>query len=311
MKNKSWLVSLFIGFCLIGGLVSCTDEEEVRPKTVADVIINEPRFSIFESILKQAGMSDALKSGRFTIFAPNDEAFKKMSINDPTQVNTLSVDSLRAICQYLILDGIFKAEDFKVGENVAVKSLGGGNLFISKSSGSFKVNMANVVTSDLLTDNGVVHELDHVPSSANESIIEWIGNNPSFSFFSAAATKAAAANPTLIMQMMSDASKFTVFVPDNQAFINAGFPTIQSVTDLDSHVLLSVVGNHILEGAQFTTDFRTGNVGSIVGSPILISVGSTISVSGNNNVGTLPKITRSDIMMRNGVVHVIDGVIIP
>ncbi len=82
-----------IALFLSAFFLSCSDESEIRPKTISDVIQQDDRFTILRAVLKQAGMSDALRTGNFTFFAPNDDGFRKMSINDPGQVGRMTRDS--------------------------------------------------------------------------------------------------------------------------------------------------------------------------------------------------------------------------
>src|SRR5690606_15510910 len=119
--------------------------------------------------------------------------------------------------------------DFQPGSKNQVKAFDNNNLFITKDDTRFLVNMANVTETDIKADNGVVHVLDHVPSTSKLTIAQWIGANPSFSFLAAIAGRAAAANPELAVQLMSENSSFTFFAPSNEAFIASGFSTIDDI----------------------------------------------------------------------------------
>ncbi len=304
--------------CFILGIVlsagafwACQEEETFKPRTISDVIIEDSRFSVFRAVLKQSGMSDALRTNVLTVFAPNDEAFKKMSISDPGQVSGMSTDSLMGIVQYLVLEGAQRAEDFPEGVKQKIQALDGSNLFITKNADGFKVNMATVKATDIAATNGIIHEIDHVPSSSKLNLVQWLSTNPSFTFLSAAATKAASYNPALTAQLMADSASFTLFAPTNQAFADAGFPTLQSIQEANAEILAAILANHIFNGAYFSTELKTGQIGSIMGAPVLINVGGVITVAGNGNSGTLPTISRSDILTKNGVIHILDGVLIP
>ena len=291
--------------------VSCKDEEDLRPNTITDVIQEDGRFTILRAVLSQAGMSDALRTGSYTLFAPDNEAFRKMSITDPGQVNGMSRDSLRSVIQYLLLDGVHKAADFEQGVKNQVKAFDQNTLFITKDDSRFLVNMAHVTQTDLNADNGIIHVLDHVPSTSKFTIAEWIGANPGFSFLAAMAVKAAAANPDLAAALASENGSYTLFAPGNEAFIASGFSSIDDINEADPVVLASILTAHILRNAYFTTEFSTGQVGSIGSQPLLIAVNGKITVAAEQNSGTLPTITRSDILTKNGVIHVLDGVLLP
>src|SRR5690606_32420291 len=196
VRSTTFIASLVL-LMLSTFWVSCTDEEEIRPKTISDIIQQDNRFTILRAVLRQGGMSDALRTGSYTFFAPNDDGFRKMSITEPGQVGRMTRDSLRSIIQYLILDGVHESADFQPGSKNQVKAFDNNNLFITKDDTRFLVNMANVTETDIKADNGVVHVLDHVPSTSKFTIAQWIGANPSFSFLAAIAGRAAAANPEL------------------------------------------------------------------------------------------------------------------
>jgi len=300
-----------IALFLSAFFLSCSDESEIRPKTISDVIQQDDRFTILRAVLKQAGMSDALRTGNFTFFAPNDDGFRKMSINDPGQVGRMTRDSLRSIIQYLILEGVHESASFQQGTKYQVKAFDHNNLFITKNESGFMVNMARVTETDIKADNGIVHVIDHVPSTSPLTISEWIAANPSFSYLAAMATRAAAANPQLVAQLMSSNSSFTVFAPSNQAFINSGFTSIEEITTSDPGILLSILTAHIVNNAYFSTEFKTGQIGSVGNHPLLIAVNGKITVAAEQNSGELPTLVRTDILTKNGVIHVLDKVLLP
>ena len=292
-------------------LFACKDEEEMRPKTISDVIQQDGRFTILSAVLKQGGMSDALRTGSFTLFAPDDDAFRKMSITEPEQANSLTRDSLRSIIQYLILDGVHPYSSFEEGNKQQVAAFDHNYLLITKDASRFMVNMANVTAADLKADNGLVHVLDHVPSTSPMTISQWIAANPSFSFLAEMARKAAGADPDLAALLLSENSAFTLFAPSNEAFIASGFSTIEDIETADPLILSSILSAHILRNAYFTTEFKTGQIGSIGNQQLLIAVNGKITVAAEQNSGVLPTITRSDILTKNGVIHVLDRVLIP
>ncbi len=303
--------SVLILVLVLASLSSCKDEEELRPRTISDVIQNDGRFTVLSSVLKRGGMSDALRTGAFTFFAPSDDAFRKMSITEPGQVNSMTRDSLRSIIQYLILDGVYEAADFEQGHKTQVKAFDDNTLFITKDSNRFLVNMANVVATDIKADNGIVHVLDHVPSTSTLTIADWIGSNPSFSFLSLVASRAAEVNPQLAVQLLSENASFTLFAPTNEAFINSGFSSLDDINQAHPDALASILSAHILRNAYFTTELKTGEMGSIGNHQLLIAVNGKITVAAEQNSGTLPTISRSDILTKNGVIHVLDKVLLP
>lgn len=292
-------------------LTSCKDEDELKPETISDVIQNDSRFTILRTVLKQGGMSDALRTGSYTFFAPNDDAFRKMSITDPGQVGSLTKDSLRTVIQYLLLPGIHPASSFEFGNKTPLRSFNHQNLFVTRDESKFLVNMANVIQTDITADNGLIHVLDHVPSASPLTLSEWIGANPSFSFLAAVANNAIAANPQLALQLLNENASFTLFAPTNEAFIASGFGSIEEINAADPIGLLTLLTTHIIRNAFFTTELKTGTMGTIGNQQLLIAVNGNITVAADQNSGDLPTITRSDILTKNGVIHVLDKVLLP
>src|SRR5690606_26166124 len=310
VRSTTFIASLVL-LMLSTFWVSCTDEEEIRPKTISDIIQQDNRFTILRAVLRQGGMSDALRTGSYTFFAPNDDGFRKMSITEPSQVSRMTRDSLRSIIQYLVLDGIHESADFEVGTKYQVRAFDNNNLFITKDNTRFMVNMAQVIEMDLRADNGIVHVLDHVPSTSPFAIAEWISANPSFSFLAAMANRVIAVNPDVAMQLLSENSSFTLFAPSNEAFMNSGFSSLEEINTADPAILISLLTAHILPNAYFTTEFKTGQMGTIGNQPLLIAVNGTITVGADQNTDPLPTIVRSDILTKNGVIHVLDRVLLP
>jgi uncharacterized surface protein with fasciclin (FAS1) repeats len=116
-------------------------------------------FKTFLAAAKAAGISDTLKnSGPYTVFAPSDSAFNQLP---PGTVNSLMKDKakLAKILAYHVIPGKVTVADVKPGQ---VKTLEGDSLKLTSDNGKVTVNHANVIQSDLIADNGVIHEIDAV-----------------------------------------------------------------------------------------------------------------------------------------------------
>jgi uncharacterized surface protein with fasciclin (FAS1) repeats len=128
-------------------------------KNVVDTVIAAGNFSSFASCVKAAGLTDALAAkGPFTLFAPTDEAFKKLPSG---AYDALLKDSakLKAVLNYHVVPGFFMSRDVKAGE---VMTLQGTTLTAAISSGDLRVNGARVMQADIVATNGVVHTIDAV-----------------------------------------------------------------------------------------------------------------------------------------------------
>lgn len=128
-------------------------------KNIVDTMIAAGHFTTFASAVNAAGLTDELAAkGPFTVFAPTDEAFKKLAagaydnlVRDPGK--------LKAILKYHVVSGYFMARDVKSGE---VLTLQGSSLTAVVSSPDVRVNEARVNKADIVATNGIVHAIDAV-----------------------------------------------------------------------------------------------------------------------------------------------------
>jgi uncharacterized surface protein with fasciclin (FAS1) repeats len=126
---------------------------------ILNTVIGAGNFTTFVSSVKSAGLTDALNAkGPFTVFAPTDEAFRKL----PSGAHeALMKDSakLKAVLNYHIVSGYLNAKDVKPGE---MMTLQGTTLTAVVSSADVRVNGARITQADIAATNGIVHAIDTV-----------------------------------------------------------------------------------------------------------------------------------------------------
>lgn len=137
-------------------------------KTIIETATEAGKFTTLLAALKAAGLNDSLNAaGPFTVFAPNDEAFKRLA---PGSVDSLLKDlpKLKTILSYHVVPGKILAKDVHPGD---VKTLEGSNVVAAVANGSVTVNGAKVVQADIAATNGIIHVIDTVlmPKSAGLS----------------------------------------------------------------------------------------------------------------------------------------------
>ncbi len=128
-------------------------------KNIVDTLVADDHFTIVAGAVKSAGLTDALAAkGPFTVFAPTDEAFRKLPAG---AYDALLKDAgkLKSVLNYHVVSGYFAAKDMKSGE---VKTLQGTALTAMVSSAEVRVNGARVTKSDIVATNGIVHAIDAV-----------------------------------------------------------------------------------------------------------------------------------------------------
>jgi uncharacterized surface protein with fasciclin (FAS1) repeats len=128
-------------------------------KNIVDTMIAAGRFTTFTSAVKAAGLTDELAAkGPFTVFAPTDEAFKKLPAGGYDSV-LKDLGKLKAILNYHVVSGYIMARDVKAGE---MMTLQGSPLTAAVSSSHVRVNGAQVIETDIVATNGIVHAIDAV-----------------------------------------------------------------------------------------------------------------------------------------------------
>lgn len=128
-------------------------------RNIVDAVIAEDDLTTVASAVRAAGLADALAAkGPFTVFAPTNEAFKKLS---PGSYDALLNDAgkLKAVLNYHVVSGYFMARDMKSGEVMTVQ---GTPLTVALSSSDVQLNGARITKADLAATNGVVHAIDAV-----------------------------------------------------------------------------------------------------------------------------------------------------
>jgi len=153
------IAAIVIGSTLLGIGVA---KAENAPADIVDTAIQAGTFKTLAAALGAAGLVDTLKGkGPFTVFAPTDEAFAKLP--DGTVANLLrpeNIDQLKAILTYHVVPGAVRAE--QVVMLTSAQTVNGQSVDIVVNGSSVKIESANVVATDIVASNGVIHVIDSV-----------------------------------------------------------------------------------------------------------------------------------------------------
>ncbi len=134
---------------------------------IVDTAVGAKGFSTLVAAVKAAGLVDTLKGdGPFTVFAPTDEAFKKLEKSKPGTIAMLlkpeNKKTLIAILTYHVVPGKVLASDVMGLKNgTKVKTVNGKSIMVSNKHGVL-VNKSKVVKTDIMCTNGVIHVIDTV-----------------------------------------------------------------------------------------------------------------------------------------------------
>jgi len=265
-----------------------------------------PDLSTLVTALKAGKLTGALSgTGPFTVFAPSNEAFAKLPKSTLEHLlDPKNIKELDAILEYHVIAGaaVYK-EDLKVDQNV--KTLEGQELEIKKTaSGQVIVGNSQVTTADIDASNGVVHIIDTVlmlPAPA-KNIVDLAADTPDLSIL-VTALKAGKLTAAL-----SGTGPFTVFAPSNEAFAKLPKSTLEHLLDPKNiKELDAILEYHVIAGAAiYKDDLKPDqNVKTLEGQELDVKK----TASGQVLVGN-SQVTTADIKASNGVVHIIDAVLV-
>lgn len=303
-----------IALVMAGFMGACTDNTTPPPprQTVADVITANSDFSILKEAIEYAGLSSDLRKNTVTVFAPNNAAFQASGFADAAAVKALPMGTVKSVLLYHVLGFKIPASEIAVGKNTAVPTLEGGNVYVTKATASsgVSVNNARVTTTDIQAENGIIHVIDRVLMPPTQNILEIAQANPNLSYLVAAVNRAATSNPAVFSALTSGNNIYTVFAPTNEAFIAAGFPTMASIQAAPAATLATVILNHIIADRAFSPTLANGNASTAAGGKLAVDVSNGVTVTSKGNTQA-SKVLKADILATNGVVHVIDRVLLP
>ena len=272
-------------------------EEEMLPDIV-DTAIEAGSFETLVAAVTAAELAEALKGeGPFTVFAPSDEAFAKLPegtvealLEDPT-------GQLARILLYHVVPGKVMAAD--VSDGLTAETLRGAEVSFSVSDGMVMINEAEIVATDIETSNGVIHVIDSVILPP-EDIVDVASSAGSFN------TLVAAVQAAGLEETLRSKGPFTVFAPTDEAFAQLPEGTVEALLE-DPEALADILLYHVVPGKVMAADVSDGLVAETAqGSSVSFAIHSDGTPAINEAL-----ITATDIEAFNGVIHVIDSVILP
>ena len=289
------------------GIVHVIDAVLLPPtpetNTVVDVIVNSEDHTLLEAAVGAAGLVDALNAeGPFTVFAPTDAAITALvEALEITAEDLLALDGLGDILLYHVVNATALSTDLEDGQ--AVTTLLGEDVTISIMDGTVMVNEATVTVADISADNGVVHVIDAVllppTPEVTPTVADIIANSPDHTVL------AAVLDSTDLDVALSGTGPFTVFAPTDAAFDAVDPMTLISLL-LDNEALSAILTYHVAGDSVMSTDLSDGQViTTLNGGDVTVSI-----MDGTVMINDATVIV-ADLVGANGVVHVIDAVLLP
>lgn len=288
------------------GVVHVLEGVLLPENNIVETAVADGRFTTLVSAVTAAGLVDTLsdEEARFTVFAPTDDAFDKL--NEDTLTVLLDEDNvadLQALLTYHVLEGEVASDAALALDGMRVETVNGKRLSVSVEDGNLFIDDSQVIITDIETSNGIIHAIDTV-LMPKDNLVEIAQGDDRFETLVAAVVAA-----DLVDTLSNESGTFTLFAPTDDAFDNLPDGTLDSLLlPENKDQLVSILTYHVLDSevdaaTALTLDGQTAE--TVEGSDISISVdGDMIDINSSN-------VIEADIMGSNGIIHVIDAVLLP
>ena len=298
------LAAAALAAATLGGSASAsTASRSGGDQNIVQTAIAAGNFKTLSSLLTKAGLVDSLSTGGpFTVFAPTDAAFAKVP---KATLDALAANParLKSVLLYHVVPGRVTAAD--VVKVNSAKTLEGRSLAIKVVDGSVFVDGAKVTTPDVTASNGVIHVIDSVlvpktaPAAPAKNIVQTAIAAGQFKTLASLLQKAGLAGT------LQGKGPFTVFAPTDAAFAKVPKATLDALAK-NKAKLRAVLLYHVVKGKVTAAQaMKLRSAKSLQGKSLSIRVhGSKLLVGGAT-------VTKADVDASNGVIHVINKVLIP
>ena len=279
----------------------------VSPVVVADdtqdIPTNAQNTGAHDSLvaaLSHAGLVSALQAdGPFTVFAPTDNAFAEAGIDLSTFDTEEENATLSDILLYHVISGAVASSD--VSDGLSVEALNADDLSFTITDGIVMVNDATVTSADVMASNGIIHVIDKVLMPPAD-----LGDIPTVAQGTGIHTSlvAAVVQAELLTTLQGD-GPFTVFAPTDDAFAAAGIDLAALDNEEGKATLTDILLYHVVSGAVPSSAVTDGmSAAAVNGDDLSFAVGEGVMVNDAN-------VVLADVPASNGVIHVIDKVLMP
>lgn len=312
MKKIARLLSLVL--LISTGMVStsCSDDDNSstsQNNTIAGIASRTPEFSTLVAALEKTGLTSTLnQTGSFTVFAPTNDAFNAfLTANGYANLEAVPMAALKEILLNHVVSGKNLANSLTTGY---VKTLGKGaasstntlSMYVDISGGMVKLNGVSTVTqADITATNGVIHKVNAVIGLP--TIVTHAAANTNFTTLVGLLT-----SQNLVATLNgTSGSPFTVFAPSNAAFTTFESQNPGVLGSLTSAQVTSVLTYHVVGGANVLSN-------AIPTTPITTLETGTFTVAGTvitDEAGRNTNIVATDVQCSNGVIHVLNNVLLP
>jgi uncharacterized surface protein with fasciclin (FAS1) repeats len=321
MKNSKKLFKLLLVMLISISVVSCDDNDnndEIKTNTIADfVVANSENYSSLLAALQKADLVETLKGeGPFTVFAPNNDAFATLlSSAGFNSLEEVPVDALTQILLNHVVSGAVQSGDLSTGYietlSTATPNMANINMYVNTTGGVTINGVAEVTDADNIVDNGVIHLVDNVIGLP--TVVTFATADPTFSTLVAALTRDDQPDFVSVLSTATgtDPAPFTVFAPTNDAFGNLLTELgANGLADIDGTTLTATLNLHVVGGANVTANMLSDDMTvTTLGGDITANITGGATLTDAN--GRISNIVVTNVQTSNGVIHVIDKVVLP
>lgn len=275
--------------------------EEEMSKTIVDIAVSDENFSTLVTALELAGLDEALQGeGPFTVFAPTNDAFNALP-EGALEGLVADTEALTDVLLYHVAEGEAMAADVVELDGQKVETLLGQYLDIAIEDETVLVDEAQVVVTDIKASNGVIHVIDSVLIPETRSIVDIAVEDGRFT------TLVTALEAAGLVEALLGEGPFTVFAPTDDAFAALPEGTIESLL-ADTDALTQVLLYHVVDGKVLAAQ-----VVELDGQQVETLSGESLSVMIDGEAVKIndAQVILADVEASNGVIHVIDSVLVP
>ncbi|MEM6646196.1 MAG: fasciclin domain-containing protein [Bacteroidota bacterium] len=296
--RSRWVLALTL-LLFVGFTVGCDSSDDEPTQNIVELAADTPSLSTLVAAVNAAGLGNALSAeDPITVFAPIDAAFAEI---DGTVDALLEADNsalLTKVLQYHVVAGRFEAADLE--GRTTLTTLAGQTLRIN-TEGGVTINNATVQTANIEASNGIVHLIDGVLLESLD-VVERAIVTPDLS------TLVTAVTAGQLVGTLQDADNITLFAPTNDAFGRVDPATLTSLLEpANRGQLQNILSFHVAPQLLFAADLMPGaQVGTLLANNPL-----TVTLNDNGAFVNDIRIIATDIEVSNGVVHLIENVLLP
>lgn len=322
MKKLNLLKTAFVAIFAVVAFSCSDDDSSSQNNTIAGIASRNPNLSSLVAALERAELTSTLNgSGSFTVFAPTNAAFTAfLNANGFANLEAVPVPVLKQILLNHVVSGSVQSSQLQTGYIKTLATYGGttsGNtlsMYVNTASGVRLNGVSSVSTPNIIASNGVVHVVDAVIGLP--TVVTFAAADPNFSTLVAALTREGD-NITDFVSVLNGAGPFTVFAPTNAAFgdllTELGAPSLAAIPEstLDPVLKYHVASGNVLSSALTPNGNTT--VTTLQGQTFTITLPGTGGNIANvtDGAGRASGIVAVDVQAANGVIHVLNKVILP